>query len=186
VLKLVKAEQSDKAIMAKAKCGARTVHEVRRLLKGGVPELVRAVKKPPSAGGVALRPAAQAAQLPKPEQRKLIKRLAGQSQAAGLRILRNLDAELETVRRGRDPNLYPLARERCQSLAVRLREAPRTSRAAPTVRAYEQVLSYLAGDKELDDLPWLKQKAKTGGRRRTEKRTTARASAMGSKRKRST
>jgi ParB/RepB/Spo0J family partition protein len=68
---------------------ARTVDEALRVEDKGARELKTASNKGSKKGGVAPRAAARAASLPKDEQKKLVKRMAGKS----------MDEQLEEVRR---------------------------------------------------------------------------------------
>jgi ParB/RepB/Spo0J family partition protein len=97
----------------------RTVSESLKVDAMGSRELKRAAKQGPSKGGVAPRAAARAAHLPKAEQKKLVKKMAGKPLEDQIEEVRKTEKRLGVTRPGRkkDP-AKPKARPKTSSRYV--------------------------------------------------------------------
>jgi ParB/RepB/Spo0J family partition protein len=80
---------------------SRTVDEAIRVDSKGAKELKQASRKGSKKGGVAPRAAARASHLPKEEQKKLVKKMAGKSMEDQLEAVRQAEKRLGVTRPGR-------------------------------------------------------------------------------------
>jgi len=91
----------------------RTVTEVQRALSA-VPEIAKRVGKRAKDGGIIIRVAARASDLPKAMQKKIAPKLAGAFAEKGLAVVQAGERELGIVQRGRRPGSGRGPRKRVQ------------------------------------------------------------------------
>jgi ParB/RepB/Spo0J family partition protein len=145
----------------------RTVDEAVRVEAKGSKELKAASKKGSKKGGVAPRAAARASHLPKEEQKKLVKKMAGKPMEEQLEIVRQAEKRKGITRPGRKkvepkgpkpqkpPKGYRLAEDfvaRCESLE---KELFKKLRHAPSHRVHTgqlMIIKCLKGECELADV----------------------------------
>jgi ParB-like chromosome segregation protein Spo0J len=121
----------------------RTVSEALRVEEKAAKELKAAARKPSSKGGVSTRVAARAASLPKEEQEKIVKKVAGKSTQAGMREVRKTEIRLgkkHTGKRSRQEFVnetgYKLADDALERVMFMENELKRLLRHAPSHRLY--------------------------------------------------